>query len=205
MRHRVWAKGTDCLLSQVFTDGDCVGRWEKATVHNHHSEIYFIQSMPVVHLCVCRGSNYGSHVSATELDEFVYKRGHYAGTHTCHMQLLTQHVVLSTSSLISSQQLFCYATSQEKSETNSTKLAERWNRSVRLCWNPAVDSLTGVVPVVQLIWVVMCPLWTQSTDVPYITTRTVYCFSKWRRIMTYSWGESVEEEVFWFKISRLEF
>lgn len=42
------------------------------------------------------------------------------------------------------------------------------------CWFPR----SGVAPVVQLIWVVTCPLWTQSTDVPYITTRTVYCFWK---------------------------
>ena len=42
------------------------------------------------------------------------------------------------------------------------------------CWFPR----SGVAPVVQLIWVVTCPLWTQSTDVPYITTSTVYCFWK---------------------------
>lgn len=60
------------------------------------------------------------------------------------------------------------------------------------CWFPNC----GVVPVAQLVWVVTCPLWTQSTDVPYITTRIVYCFSKWRRIISYSWGESVEGKSF---------
>lgn len=118
----------------------------------------------------------------------------------CHIHMLAPRGVLSAGAPISSQRLFHYATSQEKSKTNTTKLDERWNRGVRLSWNPAVDSLTGVAPIVQLIWVVLCPLWAQSTDVPYITGRAVYCFSEWRRIMTYSRGESGEEEVFWFKI-----
>lgn len=114
--------------------------------------------------------------------------------------MFAPHGVLSAGAPISSQRLFHYATSQEKSETNTTKLDERWNCSVRLSWNPAVDSLTGVAPIVQLIWVVLCPLTAQSTDVPYITGRAFYCFSEWRRIMTCSRRESGEEEVFWFKI-----
>lgn len=114
--------------------------------------------------------------------------------------ILAPDGVLSAGAPISSQRLFHYATSQEKSETNTTKLDERWNCGVRLSWNPAVDSLTRVAPIVHLIWVVLCPLRAQSTDVPYITGRAVHCFAEWRRIMTYSRGESGEEEVFWFKI-----
>lgn len=52
---------------------------EKATVQNHHTKIYFIQSMPV-HMCVSCGSNYGSHATATELDKFVCEETDNTGT-----------------------------------------------------------------------------------------------------------------------------
>lgn len=71
--------------------------------------------------CVCLGCNYGSHVRAAEPDECVYKEA-ITDVHACHIQLLTR---TSFSSLISSQHLLSYATSQEKGETNTTKVDER--------------------------------------------------------------------------------
>lgn len=49
----------------------------KATVHNRHTKIHFIQSTPI-HLLVCYGSNYGSHVTAAEVDELCVRKDHNA-------------------------------------------------------------------------------------------------------------------------------
>lgn len=100
----------------------------KATVHNRHTKIHFIQSTPI-HLLVCYGSNYGSHVTATEVDELCVRKDHNADAkqkeNACHIHMLAPRGVLSAGAPISSQRLFHYATSQEKSETNTTKLHER--------------------------------------------------------------------------------
>lgn len=74
-------------------------------------------------MCVSFGSNYSCHVSATELDKFVCTKRPvaqvlpYTAVKTCS--------VPSTGSLMNSQQLFGYATSPEKSETNTTELDGR--------------------------------------------------------------------------------
>lgn len=136
----------------------------------------------------CSACNYGSSCQHC-----------WAGWVRAERASLRRHTAVSTynapsSGSISSQHLLCYATPQEKSETNTTKVDERWNCSVHLSWNPAVDSPNSWVAPLELIWVVT--LITQSTDVPYITTWIVYCISEWRQIISYSWGECVEKSVF---------
>lgn len=117
---------------------------EKATaVYTHHEKNllypkHLCSMWPYVR-CICSGRIFGFHVRASELDECAYItliRHHVIYT------VVNTHNVPSISSLISSQHLVCYATSQEKRETNTTKLDERWNCSVQLSWNPAFDSLT---------------------------------------------------------------
>lgn len=138
---------------------------------------------------VCSACNYGSSCQHC-----------WAGWVRAERASLRRHTAVSTynvpssGSPISSQHLLCYATPQEKSEPNTTKVDERWNCSVHLSWNPAVDSPNSWVAPLELIWVVT--LITQSTDVPYITTWIVYCISEWRQIISHSWGECEEKAFF---------
>lgn len=164
--------------AQVFRD-DCVG-----------SRGVVIQSMHVA--CMCPHPRVLRAIMAS-------CQHCWAGWVRAERASLRRHTAVSTynapsSGSISSQHLLCYATPQEKSETNTTKVDERWNCSVHLSWNPAVDSPNSWVAPLELIWVVT--LITQSTDVPYITTWIVYCISEWRQIISYSWGECVEKSFF---------
>ena len=124
--------------AQVFTDDDDVWEDENDTARNHCTNLLFAKGS---HIHVVRPSlmqlwpSRQSHGTRW----VCVQRGLHTGVHARHIQLLA---CTSLSSLISSRHVLSYATSQEKSETNTTKVDERWNCSVHLSWNPAVDSLT---------------------------------------------------------------
>lgn len=97
-------------------------------------------------MCACSGSNYGSHVGATERDKFVYKETitqvHTPATYN-HFPAQALMLAVSSSSLM--QHL------RRRAGQSLQNLMKDEIAAFHLSRNPGVDSLTGVVPVVQLI------------------------------------------------------
>lgn len=56
---------------------------KKATAHNRHTNIDFIQSTPI-HLLVCHGANYGALVGVTEVDELCVSKKKKNAPRTMH-------------------------------------------------------------------------------------------------------------------------
>lgn len=208
MGHGVWEREAEIASSQqISTSSQMMTVWEdeNATAQKYPTKI---KSMHVVcsHMCFASVSGYKTRSSCQSYwtrwvhNVTIIPR---LDTPATYCPIVNTHNVPSTGSVINSQHLLCYATSPEKSETEHYKTwwKMKLEHSVVLkscCWFP--DS--GVVPVAQLMWVVTCPLWTQSTDVPYITTRTSIV-SQIRGGLDHTAGEkSVEKQVFLFKISR---